>query len=1054
MTTEGRSTQMIGDLAAVIQKARRCYAERVAGMPSAPSWWTAVIITASSKHQAERYEWEVHRRKERGSIPAAARYLVVPDLQDQRIGSGGATINALHALAGDSFRKTPAPIATLAEWWKGQRVLMIHSGGDSRRLPQCSLSGKLFSALPVKTPWGEASSVFDEMLALSTAWVEKLPAGLLVGSGDVILAFDASGLDWERPGVHGVAIRQPAEVGTRHGVYIADDLGRVYAFLQKPSVADVRAAGGLLGGDEVALDIGLLCFCPEIAARLTELAGARVADGGLSLGRSILETEVAADGRLPVIDLYQHVTMALTGQWTPGPADPPALHALASALKGVAFWCSTVRGDFTHIGTTRLFRKLMTEETEFSNLYAVQQRLGAGKQPSLRSAGVVIESVLSGGELGPGAVAIECNLSNPVHAAAGAVLHGLEGIPGRVEVPEDTVVHQVPVILPDARHGVVIRAYGVADDPKLPAASWEATWFGRPMLEELRNFGMDLAKVWPELPADQWTLWNAQVFPVSTVEEAWSCTCWLLGLSNAFSVERWNELPRASLATSSQWADRAALQAAHSRRLKAGWHITATALAASGADLRPLLVHAPGIEPLAETGRKLHAEALMLEASAPTDAARHYYAAGMFFGHAGLAAEADEAREAAFRMVKRAVQAGSYAQDAPTAAPWRCDEVTAAAPARIDLGGGWSDTPPFCLDWGGTVLNTAVELNGSCPIRTTVRRIPDLVVRCVSSEAAIEYRERDDILRPAFPGDPFSIPRTVLQMTGLFAGPEPLAAALEAVGGGVEIETEVNLPMGSGLGTSSILAATMLRAIAEMMGVSPDNQQLSDQVMRLEQMMNTGGGWQDQADGIFPGAKLVMSGPGLRQRLRVQPVAWSGERAAEFESLMVLYYTGIRRVARDLLQQVVGSYLARETGTVQVLHSIKTIAMEMAYAMQEGEWQYLGELLNRHWMLNQALDPNTTNAPINALLEAVRPYVCGAKLAGAGGGGYLMLLARTAETAHELKRFLAQLEIAGGGAVCEWRIAKEGLRLTRRVPQNAGAPPERARRVALSCRSG
>ena len=89
--------------------------------------------------------------------------------------------------------------------------------------------------------------------------------------------------------------------------------------------------------------------------------------------------------------------MALTGQWKPAPSDPPALHAVADALKGLPFWCSTVSGDFTHIGTTTVFRELMTEETEFSRLYAVQQRLGATRQPGLRSAGVVIDSVLPGG---------------------------------------------------------------------------------------------------------------------------------------------------------------------------------------------------------------------------------------------------------------------------------------------------------------------------------------------------------------------------------------------------------------------------------------------------------------------------------------------------------------------------------------------------------------------------------------------------------------------------------------------------------------------------------
>jgi fucokinase len=250
------------------------------------------------------------------------------------------------------------------------------------------------------------------------------------------------------------------------------------------------------------------------------------------------------------------------------------------------------------------------------------------------------------------------------------------------------------------------------------------------------------------------------------------------------------------------------------------------------------------------------------------------------------------------------------------------------------------------------------------------------------------------------------------------------------MGGGIEIQTAVDLPLGSGLGTSSILAATTLRAVYEAMAIRLDDQALSDQVMRLEQLMTTGGGWQDQAGGIFPGAKLVLSGPGLHQRLRVEPVPWTADREAEFERLTVLFYTGIRRVARDLLQQVVGSYLARETATVQVLHSIKTLAVEMSYAMREGDWPHLGHLLDRHWELNRVLDPNTTNAPINQLLEAVRPYIHGVKLAGAGGGGFLILLARE-DAVADLRAFLEQRAEASGGAIHDWRVARQGLRIVR-----------------------
>jgi fucokinase len=199
-----------------------------------------------------------------------------------------------------------------------------------------------------------------------------------------------------------------------------------------------------------------------------------------------------------------------------------------------------------------------------------------------------------------------------------------------------------------------------------------------------------------------------------------------------------------------------------------------------------------------------------------------------------------------------------------------------------------------------------------------------------------------------------------------------------------------------------------------------------DQVMRLEQLMTTGGGWQDQAGGVYPGAKLVFSGPGLRQRLRVEPLRWSGAREAEFSSRLVLFYTGIRRVAKDLLTEVVGRYLARETAAVQVLHSIKTLALEMSHAMAEGAWAHLGALIDRHWRLNQVLDPNTTNAPINALLEDARPDLAGAKLAGAGGGGFLILLARDPGAAAALRRRLAS---RAEGAVYEFEIANEGWRI-------------------------
>src|ERR1017187_8993004 len=113
------------DLAQIVERSRRLYAARVAGTALAPRWWTAVLITASSQRQAEKYEWELRRRVAAGRIPDGVLYMVVPDVADRRIGSGGATLNAIrHLIAELLFQGDCAgPPIDLRDWWSRQRVL-------------------------------------------------------------------------------------------------------------------------------------------------------------------------------------------------------------------------------------------------------------------------------------------------------------------------------------------------------------------------------------------------------------------------------------------------------------------------------------------------------------------------------------------------------------------------------------------------------------------------------------------------------------------------------------------------------------------------------------------------------------------------------------------------------------------------------------------------------------------------------------------------------------------------------------------------------------------
>lgn len=914
-------------------------------------WWDAVVVTASHERQAERFRAEIGRREAEGRLPGGARFLVVSDPEGRRVGSGGATILALAALE--------------KGYWEKHRVLMIHAGGEARRLPQHSAQGRLFGALPGEGM--ERTSVFDRTMEESAGWVERMGAGVLVMAGDVVVEFAAEEADWGRAGVTGLALRLPAEVGAQHGVYVVDGAGRVYTVLQKPDREALKAAGALLEDGRAAVDTGLLRLDGETAGRLAELAEFQ---------------------NLPEMDLYGTVAQGLTGRWRAGHG--LFRRALEGALRGTEFHCNVLEGRFTHVGTTRSFRKA--------------------------AAGSVLDSVLGeGSEVGLEAAVVECCLPGGLKAGRGAVVDGLRGLKGRVEAPEDTVVHQVEVLGEEGRRGTVIRVYGVEDEPE--RAGTGATWFGRPVGEVLGELGLEAEEVWAGVSEGERSLWNARLFPVGTAEEAWRFAAWMMGRDGDGLAGEWRKRERHSLESSARLADGRAVAEAQGERARAQWRRSAVALARAGADLRPMLEQGPGTAAAAGAARALEEAGEGLAAEAPAEAASRAMQASRFWRRAGLGEKAEAAEERAMGWVAEAVERGVTGLGGRALGGWVQDEVTVTAPARIDLGGGWSDTPPFCLDWGGTVLNAAVEMGGGNPIRCTVRRLRERVVRCVAEETGerAEWRSGEELRARPRPGTAAAIPLAALQVTGL-------AERWGEMEGGIEIRMGVRLPVGSGLGTSSILAAAVVRALGEMTGERLGMRELSDAVMRLEQRMTTGGGWQDQAGGIYAGVKLLTTGPGLEQRIRVRPVEWTAGRREEFEARLVVCNTGIQRMAKNLLRQVVGRYLAREADTVQVLHSIKTLAGEMAYAMEEGEWAYLGRLLERHWRLNVQMDPHTTNGPIEGLLEEMKPWVAGAKLAGAGGGGFLLLLGKGPEEAGAMRKALGARAVA-------WRVSETGLRV-------------------------
>ena len=350
----------------------------------------------------------------------------------------------------------------------------------------------------------------------------------------------------------------------------------------------------------------------------------------------------------------------------------------------------------------------------------------------------------------------------------------------------------------------------------------------------------------------------------------------------------------------------------------------------------------------------------------------------------------------AFGVVADMVERSTLRLQRPNIDRRQVQHVIARAAARIDFGGGWTDTPPHSIERGGTVLNAAVTLRGAHPIVAEVDRLPEprLVLVSRDLDATLEPRLAGDVLAYADPADPFALHKAALVLRGVVpndADPRQPLADLLRERGGLRLSTGTNIPFGSGLGTSSILAGVVLAALHALGSGSSEEQggrgaggqgsgeareaQLFDEVLCLEQMLTTGGGWQDQVGGLTGGVKLVTTPPGLPQKITVQPVPLTAAAAEHFGERLLLVYTGQRRLAKNLLRAVMRRWMARDPEMTWIQGEIARLALAMRAALSAGALDELGSLLTEHWALNKRIDPGCTNPFIDELLDTLKP-VC------------------------------------------------------------------------------
>jgi galactokinase/mevalonate kinase-like predicted kinase len=369
--------------------------------------------------------------------------------------------------------------------------------------------------------------------------------------------------------------------------------------------------------------------------------------------------------------------------------------------------------------------------------------------------------------------------------------------------------------------------------------------------------------------------------------------------------------------------------------------------------------------------------------------------------------------------------------------------VWGRSPVRIDIAGGWTDTPPYCLMEGGNVINFAIELNGQPPLQAYIKPSGEyrIVLRSIDLGAMEVVETNGQLTDFMHVGSPFSIPKAALVLAGFGKmrdeefgvrnDAQSLSSQLQAFGSGIEITLLSAIPAGSGLGTSSILAATVLGALSDFCGLGWDKNEIGHRTLMLEQMLTTGGGWQDQFGGVLGGVKLLQTGRGFDQSPQVRWLPNDIWTQPEYKACHLLYYTGITRTAKQILAEIVRRMFLNHHEELHLLREMKEHTMTMYEAIQRNDFQKMGRLVRKTWQQNQMLDSGTNPPAVAALTDLIDDLCLGYKLPGAGGGGYLYMIAKDPEAAARIKQILTEQRMNQNARFVEMSLSTTGLQISR-----------------------
>ena len=932
--------------------------------------WDYVILTASNEQQAEGFRKQIEERK--SFLPKHTKFVAIPDRDGKRVGSGGATLEVLKYLRSqeESFEKL--------------RVLVIHSGGDSKRVPQYSALGKLFSPVPHKLPNGRNSTLFDEFMICMSSVPSRIREGMVLLSGDVLLLFNPLQIDYNNVGAAAISFKEHVETGKNHGVYLNGENGNVKCCLQKKSVEVLRSVGAVNDSNCVDIDTGALIFSTEMMESLYSLIAAPEdydrhvnARTRLSLYADFLYP-LAEDSTLedfykekPEGEFCPELTAARERVWKVLRPYRMKLLRLAPA-------------KFIHFGTTREILELMNGGVdEYQDLG--WSRIVGG---SIKGDTSGYNSVLSSRSTIEEGCYLEVSYVHRNSKIGDHCVLSYIEVSDR-EIPDNVVLHG----LKQRDGSFVVRIFGIGDNPK------ENKLFGRDLDELEQKLGV---RLWEN---SAHSLWEANLYAeADNIQDGVDAALNLYRIVNdesAADIEQWRNAEKKSLCSGFNAADPDAIIA---------WNKRMEDLVAMD-EITKAIRHKVPAQKLQKrtTLTKIQREWLKkrLDKSDFGERMRLHYYLGVVLEDENEIQECFHIIQA--EMLEATVKSLSYNENARIVT----DRHTVNLPLRVNWGGGWSDTPPYCNENGGTVLNVAILLNGKKPVEVTLERIDELKIVFDSRDMDVhgEFDTIEPLQATGDPFDPFALQKACLLACGII--PQKgykLEDILRRLGGGFVMHSEVtDVPKGSGLGTSSILSAACVKAVFEFTGIEFTEEDLYAHVLAMEQIMSTGGGWQDQVGGATPGLKYMSSMPGLKQEIKVTHVELPESARKELDERFVLIYTGQRRLARNLLRDVVGRYVGNEPDSLFALEEIQKTAALMRFELERGNVDGFAKLLDYHWELSKKVDAGSSNTLIEQIFSSIEEMIDGRLVCGAGGGGFLQVILKKGITREDVEKRLNEV---------------------------------------------